>query len=246
MFYDNMASQYDEMIPLEKRVNTLKKQLGHYVEKYKIKSALDAGSATGATSIALAQMGVDVRGIEYSPEMVKIANMNNAKYNLKIPYLVADLMDKIPEYKQKFDTIFVLANTISHFLDKRSLARVISNFSKWLLPGGLLVMQYLNYHRIFRDRKRIVKIMNSDSRTFVRFYDFGRKTINFNLLTIDNNSNLPAYTLDSIPIRGWSAVEMTDILKNKGFSAIKKLGDIAGSKFDLKKSNDLVIISRKI
>ncbi|NIP42015.1 MAG: class I SAM-dependent methyltransferase [candidate division Zixibacteria bacterium] len=245
MFYDEISEYYDQMIPLEKRIDNLKKQLSPFIKKYDIKTALDVGSATGATCIALTELGVDPVGIELSSRMVKIAKEHARQAGMKIKFLKADMLDDRPDFKSHFNAIFVLANTISHLLDKKSLDRAIANFRKWLSPGGSLVIQLLNYHRILRDRQRIVKIYNNLDRIFIRFYDFGNDLINFNLLTVENQPGVCDYTMSSVPLRGWKANEITDVLKKKGYTSIRKYGNIKGVKFDRVISNDLVILARK-
>ena len=245
MFYDEISEYYDQMIPLEKRIANLKKQLAPLIKKNNIKNALDVGSATGATCIALAELGVDPVGIELSSRMIKIAKEHARHAGMKIKFLKADMLDDQPNFKSSFDAIFVLANTISHLLHKNSLNRAIANFKKWLDPGGLLVIQLLNYQRILRDRQRIVKIYNNVDRIFIRFYDFGNDLINFNLLTVENQPGVCDYTMSSVPLRGWKGSEITAVLKKKGFAPIRKYGNIKGAKFDGVKSNDLVYIARK-
>ncbi|HEQ99977.1 MAG TPA: class I SAM-dependent methyltransferase [candidate division Zixibacteria bacterium] len=245
MFYDEISEYYDQMIPVEKRIANLKKQLAPIIKENDIRSALDVGSATGATCIALAELGVEPVGIELSSKMIKVAREHARRAGMKIKFFKANMLYDQSQFKRRFDAIFVLANTISHLLDKKSLNRAIANFKKWLNPGGILLIQLLNYHRILRDRQRIVKIYNNEDRIFIRFYDFGNDLINFNLLTVENQPGVCDYTMSSVPLRGWKTHEITDILKKKSFVSIRKQGDIKGSKFDRTESNDLVLLARR-
>jgi glycine/sarcosine N-methyltransferase len=245
MFYDEISEYYDQMIPFEKRIQNLEKQLKGIVEKYQIKSALDAGSATGATCIALKHLGVIPVGIELSRKMVRIAKRHAEDMGMHIDLLQGDLLKARPAFRGKFDAVFIIANTISHFLDKRSLEKLLRNFRQWLRPRGTLVVQLLNYERIFKERERIVKIYNNNDRVFVRFYDFGRKTLNFNLLTIENRPGFSDYSLSSAPLRGWKSSEIKAALTKSGFVSTKMVGTFSGKKFDPRKSSDLVLTARR-
>lgn len=245
MFYDEISEYYDQMIPFEKRIQNLIKQLEPIVKEYNIKTALDAGSATGATCIALKKLGVEPVGIELSRKMVKIAKQHDAEMDLKIDFRQGDLLKTRPALKEKFDAIFIIANTISHLLDKRSLERLLRNFRQWLKPGGIAIVQLLNYGRIFRDRERIVKIYNNDGRIFVRFYDFGRKTLNFNLLTINNNPGFCDHSLSTVPLRGWKPGEIKEAFKKAGFAMLKTMGGFSNQKFNPSKSTDFILAAKK-
>ena len=59
------------------------------------------------------------------------------------------------------------------------------NYSLDKIPDnykGHLLIQIINFSRITLKNERIVKINNSKGELFIRFYDFHKKTINFNIL----------------------------------------------------------------
>ena len=244
MFYDEISSYYDQMIPFEKRVANLKAQLESIVRTYDIKSALDIGSATGATCIALAQLGVQSAGLEQAGKMVKIARQRSREYNQKISFKQSDMRTR-RAFNHKFEAIFILANTISHILNKKDLNKLLSNFKQWLEPGGIVVIQLLNYKRILSERERIVKIYNNQDRTFIRFYDFGKKIMSFNLLTVENQPGVCDYQLSTVPIRGWQPDEIKSALENQKFVKIKRYGNFKNDRFIPSKSNDIIFICQK-
>ena len=244
MFYNEISSYYDQMIPFEKRLAGLQEQLAPLVRKYKITSALDIGSATGATCIALSQLGVQSAGLESAALMVKLARQRCREYNQKIFFKQADMLNR-GAIDRKVEAIFILANTVSHLLNKRDLNRLLTNFRSWLEPGGLVVIQLLNYKRILSERERIVKIYNNQERTFVRFYDFGKKVISFNLLTVENRPGVCNFQLSSIPIRGWQPDEIKSALEKRKFVKIRQYGSLKGDRFIPSKSNDIVLICQK-
>ncbi len=241
MFYDEIAEYYDQMIPFEKRVGNLQKMLKPYIEQHQIKSALDIGSATGATCIALANLGVKSAGLEQALRMVKIAREMSKKYGHDIQFRSGDMMDRVKAFEKDHDAVFVLANTISHLLDKKSLKKAFTNFRRYLANDGKLVIQLLNYTRILKDRKRIVKIYNSGKHIFVRFYDFKNSHLNFNILVIENDEGVCDYELHSVPLRAWKGKELKDVLMDSGFKAVKYNSNLKGDKFIPAESNDLLI-----
>ena len=134
MFYDEISEYYDQMIPVEKRIANLKKQLAPIIKENDIRSALDVGSATGATCIALAELGVEPVGIELSSKMIKVAREHARRAGMKIKFFKANMLYDQSQFKRRFDAIFVLANTISHLLDKKSLNLSLIHISEPTRP----------------------------------------------------------------------------------------------------------------
>jgi ubiquinone/menaquinone biosynthesis C-methylase UbiE len=66
-FYDALAPDYDTMTGFQKRFVHEKPFFRLLVEKYKIRTVLDAGCGTGFHSLLLAQLGVQVTAIDVSP-----------------------------------------------------------------------------------------------------------------------------------------------------------------------------------
>ena len=130
---------------------------------------LDLGCGSGWLSLELAREGLEVIGVDASPERIKIANeflrKNPYKKNFgKLTYMQADI-NKIEFPEGYYDTI-VVWDTLHHF---PNLDQILVKYSSYLKPQGLLVVfdhignRYLKLaqkvHRFFSESKRKEKII---------------------------------------------------------------------------------------
>jgi len=181
VFYDELASDYDNMISFEKAVENKKKLLKNFVTA-EMKSAADIGCGSGVDSIALASLGLKVTAFEPSTEMLKYAEANADRTNAKIGFHNYSA-DKIPtEFNNNFDLVASLGNTFAN-ISKEKFITSLQRCYDILKPQGQLVIQVLNYEKILADRQRIVNITEAANKYFIRFYDFPDEHIIFNILT---------------------------------------------------------------
>ena len=98
-------------------------------------SVLDYGCGVGEDLVPIAKAGVDVIGLDISPELIELARKRAEAYGVKARFIVGSAYDTgLPS--QSIDIVFAMA--IFHHLElaeaKRELLRV-------LRPGGVLILQ---------------------------------------------------------------------------------------------------------
>lgn len=93
-------------------------------------AVLDVGCGTGATSLALAQAGAKVTGVDISQPMLGLARERAAKAGLAIAFVEADA--SIHSFAPEFDLIFSRFGVM--FFDAPAAA--FANMRKALKPGG--------------------------------------------------------------------------------------------------------------
>lgn len=103
-------------------------------KKTKGNSLLDAACGTGK-HIEFLKAHYDAVGIDFNPEMLRIARRNNPG----VDFIEGDMQTF--DCNRKFDAITCLFSSISYLTDKDKLRKAIGNFSKHLEPGGVLVME---------------------------------------------------------------------------------------------------------
>jgi len=113
VFYDELASDYDNMISFEKTVENKKKLLKNFLTS-KMKSAADVGCGSGVDSIALASLGLNVTAFDPSVEMLKVAEANAKRLNVKVGFHNYSA-DNVPtEFNNNFDLVTSLGNTFAN------------------------------------------------------------------------------------------------------------------------------------
>lgn len=100
---------------------------------------LDVPSGEGRISLALAQKGYDVTGLEFNANAVAHAQQLAEAQNLtdKVTFVVGD-MRQLP-YKEAFDAALCLFNSFGYFTDEEN-EQFIATVSQSLKANGVLVM----------------------------------------------------------------------------------------------------------
>ena len=241
-FYDNFAEDYSKMISFDNAIEKRKSLLDNIVQP-KVKNAADLGCGTGIDSAALAQLGLTVTGFDPSNEMIKQAKANAIKANMKIEFANYGISEIPAEFNNKFDLAISLGNTFAN-VEKDSFQSSIKRCYDLLKEQGMLFIQVLNYKMILKEKKRIVNITESEDHFFIRFYDFIKDEIKFNILKF-SKTNPKENNLISTSVYPYSAKDFNNSLLEAEFKSVKIYSDLNGNEFDENLSKDLFIKAAK-
>ncbi|MFZ1279858.1 MAG: hypothetical protein WAR59_03410, partial [Ignavibacteriaceae bacterium] len=113
-----------------------------------------------------------------------------------------------------------------------------------LKKDGRVLIQILNYEKILEDKERIVNITKKDIEYFIRFYDFGKNDLTFNILKFSANQTTKK-ELISTKIFPYIAKDLKKVFKKVGFKKIELFGGLDKKPFDAKTSSDLILFAHK-
>lgn len=241
-FYDEAASFYDEMISFEKALENRKILLNKFIQDG-VESCADFGCGSGADTIALASYNLEVTGFDISREMIEAAERNAASRNVKAEFHKMPLEKIGMNYKSKFDLILSTGNSLAN-IESAKLSKALTSAHVSLRPDGRFIIQILNYNRILNSRERIVNINKQGENYFIRFYDFEKDNLAFNILKF-NAADIKERKLITSQIYPYKKEDMMTALKKAGFSNIKAYGDLNLNKFSRNNSPDLVLLAFK-
>ena len=237
-FYDNFAEDYSKMISFDNAIEKRKSLLSNIVQS-KIKYAADLGCGAGIDSAALVHLGLVVTGFDPSGEMIKQAKANAGRISLKIDFENCGI-SKIPaEFNKKFDLVISLGNTFAN-IERESFQSSIKRCYDLVNEQGNLFIQVINYKMILKEKKRIVNITESKEHFFIRFYDFIKDEIKFNILKF-SKAEPKENNLITTTIHPYTANDFNNPLLEAGFNSVKMYSDLNRSKFDEEISKDLFI-----
>ena len=236
-FYNNIAGIYDKMIDFEKNLD-LRGNAYKIIFPVPGKTA-DIGCGIGLDSIALAKNGHKVAAFDISENMISKAKENFKKYNVTADAEVASFKNITRKAAGKFNYVLSVGNTIAH-MTKLELRSAIKKMNSILIPGGKIFLHILNYSLIVKQSKRVNNIANRGGHVIIRFYDFGKNDIGFNILSfpVDEPKNFKLITTKHYP---HSKKEIGEYLKQAGFKKIKFTGSFEGADFDSNSSKDLFV-----
>lgn len=214
---------------------TIDKQVNHLISSGVVKpgdKVLDLGCGPGLYSSRFAARGVQITGIDISPNSLDYARHYAAKKNLDIDYRLMNFLDI--DYSENFDTVIQVYGELNTFSDvKRD--ELLTKLRKALKPGGLLILDITTrVARLKSEPKSYWYVSNNgfwrphEHMVLARGYDYPEDNVwldQFIVIDPDGvkvyNNWFHEYDLDTI----------REVIQNAGFDVIETWNDLAGSKY---------------
>ncbi len=152
-FYDWLGEYYDELYDWKERLNNEIPDLVKLFSKEKVKSVLDIASSTGEHSVALAEEGFKMIGLEASNLMHSLAEKKQNKlspsHRDKITFLKGSYKKNL-ENLSPVDAAIFMGNALRPVMntDEKILENVVDTLNK---ENPILVFQLLNLEKIFKN-----------------------------------------------------------------------------------------------
>ena len=110
------------------------------VKKYG-QPVLDVGCGTGRILLDFIQQGIDIDGVDNSPDMLALLKQKAEKLNLSPTVYQQEMVElSLP---RKYQTILVPSSSFQLLLDEKLLPVAMARFYEHLLPGGVLAMPFM-------------------------------------------------------------------------------------------------------
>ena len=242
-FYNNIATNYDEMTRFSERLENERDLLQKWHKKYVFQSVVDVACGTGLHAVLFAEMGLKTVGADISEAMLAKAKTNAKKVTTPPVFVLSSMQDLHKNIKGTFDALFCLGNSIPH-IPKADIYNTVSTFKKLLNPGSILVLQLLNYRKTLEEKNRIVGIHSKGNRQYIRFYDFEKDHLRFNLLTITWDGQKNSHSLNSTILYPYQKEELEKALKSIGFHQFEIYGNMNFDRYFWRESPNLVLVGK--
>jgi glycine/sarcosine N-methyltransferase len=248
-FYDDIADSYAELTAAGDRQVAARQFVKELMGRFNIASAVDTACGTGLFAIELARCGVDVVASDISAGMLKAAPANASSAGIDtglctwLQAPMQELGDHIPPPR---DAVLCMGNSIPHLLTDDDLGGTLGGFAKILRPGGVVGIHLMNYARVLSSNDRIIGITRSGSREFVRFYDFERDFLAFNILEIQwGDDGRCSHKLLTTPHRPYLRGDLVEALSAAGFENIETFGDLRFNPFAPESSDTILLTATR-
>lgn len=227
-FYSELSDFYDVIFPVDYgTVNFLNNGLKPGAK------ILDLACGTGDYSIALAKKGHIVDGIDLNGDMIKKAIVKAKE--LDINFMVCDMTKVRAIIKdEKYDLIFCIGNSMVHLNNINEIGEFISNIYNMLSDNGIMVIQIINFDRIFKYNIKALPIIEKPDEgiSFYRKYDYENKDVLFfKTEIIHNNGSTQNKYNNSVALAPILYKELADIIKFAGFKDIQSYGGFNFSEY---------------
>jgi 2-polyprenyl-3-methyl-5-hydroxy-6-metoxy-1,4-benzoquinol methylase len=244
-FYDALAPDYDAMTGFERRFEQERPFFQTFVERYAIRCAVDAGAGTGFHALLLAQLGVRVTAVDVSSDMIQIARAHAESMHLPLTTLHASLHDFAGGVKVAQDAVVCMGNTLAHFTEPGSRDAVLAQFHRVLAPGGVVLVQTLNFDKIMTQETHLQNVKEAGGVRFVREYVRAGDLIDLHITRSALSTEAAHQTTTRVRLAPVYAADLSLALTNAGFTDVHLHGSIALDAFVADTSRDLVAVGRR-
>ena len=115
---------------------------------------LDCACGIGTLAIPLAKAGFDVSGSDGSAGMIEQTSLAARDANVAVPLKCCIWEDLPAQLRGPFDLVFCLGNAIGHTRNGAEMLRSLQGMRAVLRSGGKLVMDFLNWEKIRKEKIR--------------------------------------------------------------------------------------------
>lgn len=221
------------------------------------KTVIDLGCGTGEHVRHLASRGFRGVGIDQSEEQIAAARDYEMEFGEHGPEFLLGSIAELPRLtEERFGAALCLGNVVPH-LEDPEMARALAALAGRILPGGRLVLQLINYQRVFAKKIRampinlredpqrpdgeiaFVRLMTPDGERHVRFYPLTLA------LRPDEEPPIELKAAREVRLRAWNRVDLAAVLEKSGFNIESIYGDMVGGAYEAEDSADLVVVATR-
>lgn len=261
-FHDWLSRRYDLIIDQKTRLAKEIPDLVKLFRKEKVKNILDVGCGTGVHSIALAQEGFNVVGIDTSSRMIYVADEKTDSLpeivKGKLKFIKTEYKDLDKVLSRTFDAAIFMGSGLPHTNSQQVLREV----NKILGTKGIIVCQVSNYDKVIKSQKRLYDFNIRKSpfpeereQAFLRFYDPAEEGFFIqNVCVFARGSKKWVFRgLRTMPVYPLNQAKLKSSLAKIGFTNIKYFGGEKGFFYDYlfrkpfnpSKSDVLVVVAKR-
>jgi SAM-dependent methyltransferase len=223
---------YDERN--EKEANEFLNNLVKWLKPQPGASALDLACGAGRHSRALASHGLKVSGCDLSPNSIEEAKKNS---DPSLTFFVHDMREKLDD---RYQYIFNLFTSFGYFEDMSQNALVLKSVHDALIEPGILVIDFMNAHKVVRDLRFRQEIKKCDI-----LFHIKKEVVNGRIIkTIAFEHDGKSYYFQE-KVQTLELTDFQKLLADANFEILQLAGNYKLEAFDLEQSDRLILICKK-
>ena len=240
--FGNVAAYYDALAGGRKRLDREGPLLTECLRRAPGRRVVDLACGTGLHALFMAESGAEVIALDMSVWMIAYARANRP--HPSVAYGVGDMrcLGGGP-----WDLALCLGNSLSLLPAVEDLSRVFQGVASALVPGGLFLMQLLNYsapsakeprHRVERHRVGCEDVVAVKS-----LVPDGGHTLLSIVFHIACESHIRAIA-DTAVLWHWSSADLREAAESAGLCVTAEYGAFDRAPFE-SSSSDLIVVAEK-
>jgi SAM-dependent methyltransferase len=144
--YKDLHRVYDEQSPFDADAAAAVAFLAELAGRGR---TLELAVGTGRIAIPLAEKGVDVTGVDVSPDMLRVLRGKDPAETVRT--VLCDMTD--PDVTGEFALVYLVANGLCELTSQEAQVRCLAAAARLLVPGGALVLEATLPHLLFAERR---------------------------------------------------------------------------------------------
>lgn len=201
----------------------------------KVNKVLDLACGRGRHSRVLARMGYEVYGLDYSPNNIKTARELSQP---SLEFAVHDMRDSFPW--KDFDLICNLFTSFGYFDSDEEHRQTLVNCYESLLPGGHMILDFLNTHWVAKNAKpHVKKTANGIEFSLSKEFQDGFLV---NQIRFEVEGKQHHY---QERVRAFEKDELISLFVEVGFEISAIFGSYQLAEFDKETSDRVIILAKK-
>lgn len=243
--FEVYAHEYDLITNAQQREPNHAKEVATLINKFHPKSVLDAGCAAGLSSMLFAKQGIEAVGLDRSRPILDQCRNKYDNSPLPLSFIYGDFESLPKRLADKFDMVACLANSISGVSTISGLRNTFKSFFSVLKPGGVMILQMLNYISIKEGIIFPIKATENNGIIYERFSERQKNKLFVYVTRFDINAKPQQYEIFRHQFDNFTPDQVVSKIKSSGFDKIRKYGNLLLTKKFSKSSRDLVITAVK-
>ena len=247
--WDTLSANYYRFVNWEQRLAREMPFLDSHLASHGARRVLDVACGTGHHTIALAQRGYEVVGTDISEGMVRQARQNAESASASAVFHQAGFGHLREAVKEPFDALLCLGNSLPSVITEEALGGALADMAGLLVPGGLIIIQNLNYDRVWPRRERFMPLQTyqqgEEEWLFFRFMDFHQYTLTFNMVVLHRDGEMWDYEAGATELRPILSKDLNRLLERSGLTNVDFYGDYDQNPYQQDTSGDLIVVATK-
>ncbi len=222
----------------EDEANQFIQTLINYLKPQKGSFMLDVACGKGRHSIAMADMGYDVTGIDLSAASIEAAKLQETD---QLHFYQHDM--RLPFWVNYYQYAFNFFTSFGYFKTRREHDNTIRTIAQSLQKNGLFVIDYLNVH--FTEQHEEKTFTTSIGDVNFHITKWQDEAHFFKQIQITDSENKTPRHLYTERVAKFSLGDFNDMLTYQGMQIEEVFGNYQLGNYDIKNSPRLIILARK-
>jgi SAM-dependent methyltransferase len=268
----NEEREYDELVDWDRRLLREGPLFQRLFSEFDVQTLADVGAGSARHAILFRSWGIDVWAIDPSEDMLELARENAEAAGSDVRITEGSFGQVAGVIGRKVDALTCTGNALPHVRSLVGLREALADFAEALRPGGVLVLHYLNHHRLVTQNIRTMMPVFRETPTadkfFIRLlgYTPSGDGVLFDFVTLVRDASVREgshtieswpNTLDADPSGGWSLRSrrsmhlaighdlITAELERAGFGGVQIFGDHEGKAYEPERDESIIVVAER-